>query len=85
MSPLRTNRFIQAFLYLMLISAALHVCILIIHFIVTLDPSSLNLFEIIGLNLFYPVFVSSIFGNYLSVIVTLGIYFLAYIFLTPKK
>lgn len=69
----------------MLISAALHVCILVIYFVRTLDYSSLNFFEIIGLNLFYPAFVSSILGSYLSVIVTLGIYFLVYIFATPKK
>ncbi len=85
MSSLKTNRFIQAFLYLMLISAALHIFILVLYFTVTLDYSSLNFFEIIGLNLFYPTFVSSISGNYLSIIVMLGIYFLGYKFLTSKK
>ena len=79
------NRFLQAFLYLMLISAALHICIAFTHFFVSGDVTSFNFFRIIELSIFYPDFVDSIMGQYFAVVATLFVYLTAFIFLAKGK
>ncbi len=79
------NRFVQAFLYLMLISAALHICVAVVHFLVSGDYTSFNFFRITELSIFFPSFVDSIFGQYCAAFIALCLYAFAYIFLTQGK
>jgi hypothetical protein len=78
MSKLRNNTTIEAGLLLMLMSAFIHMGVLALHFLITFDASPFNFFRIIGLDLFFPVFVSSVIGNYVAaalvVILFLGLY-----------
>lgn len=85
MIAFKQNRFIQAFVYLMVISAGLHICIAFLHFVISSDISAFNFFRIIELDIFYPQFVSSIQGNYLAALSALVVYLLALVFLTKKK
>ena len=75
---LKNNKIIHAGLLLMLLSAFLHMGILALHLLFTFDASPFNFFKIIGLDLFFPVFVSSAFGSYVAgilvVILFLGLY-----------
>lgn len=85
MSLIRNNRSVQAIILLMLVSAALHMLVLAVHFVITLDYAPFNFFRIIGLDIFYPNFVASDISGYISV-VTIGIiYVFAYMFLTKEK
>lgn len=79
------NKFFQALLLLMLISAIIHMVVLGIYFIFTLDYSPFNFFRIIGLNLFYPEFVSSPYSASFSIFSIICIYFFSYLFLTNKQ
>ena len=79
------NRFLQALIYLMFISAALHMCILFVYIILSKDATPANFFSIIGLNLFYPAFVASSLGYFLSYVVSGAIYIAGYLFLTNTK
>lgn len=68
----------------MLISAMLHMGILAIHFLATLDAEPFNFFRIIGLDYFFSEFVNSSIGNYCASVAALVLYGFIYI-LTPKK
>ena len=74
MSLLKKNKIIRSGLTLMLLSAFLHMGILALHFLFTFDASPFNFFKIIGLDLFYPNFVSSVSGNYIASIVVIVLY-----------
>lgn len=68
----------------MLVSAALHMCLLVVNFFSTFDTDLFNLFSIIELDKFYPAFTSSVTGTYGASFAALGIYIFAYFFLTQK-
>jgi hypothetical protein len=85
MSFLRNKPSIQAVIMLMLVSAVLHMLVLALHFLMTLDYAPFNFFRIIGLDIFYPDFVASNSSGYISVITIVGIYFFSYLFLSQKK
>lgn len=69
----------------MFISAVLHMCLLLLYFFITKDSTPLNFFSIIGLNLFYPEFVSSNLGQLLSYVVSIFLYIIGYAYLTTSK
>lgn len=79
------NRPLQALVLLMLLSAFLHMVVLALHFLITLDYTPFNFFSIIGLNIFYPNFVASPLSGYLSVVVVISIYFLFLFILRNRK
>jgi uncharacterized membrane protein len=85
MSSIRNNRSIWALIMLMLVSASLHMVLLALHFVITLDYTPFNFFRIIGFDLFYPTFVASDSSWYISVITVVGIYLFAYLFLVRQK
>lgn len=85
MSFLKNYPSIQAVMLLMFISAVLHMLVLALHFVLTLDYTPFNFFRIIGLDIFYPDFVASNSSGYFSVLTIVGIYFLSYLFLSRKK
>jgi hypothetical protein len=79
------NKLIQAFLYLMLISAALHIGVACLHFVLSGDVTSFNFFRIIELQFFYPAFVESSNGQYYAAAVALLVFIFSYIFLAKRK
>lgn len=79
------NRLVQALLYLMLISAALHMVILGIHSLSVFNTLDFNFFKIIGLDIFYPDFVASALARKLSFTVGVSVFVGSYFFLTKKK
>lgn len=79
------NRFFQALLYLMLISAALHMIILGVHSILVFNILDFNFFKIIGLDIFYPDFVASAIAMKLSFVVIICIYVSAYFLVTKNQ
>ncbi len=85
MNFLKHNKIIQAFAYLVFVSAVLHMAILAIRYVVTSDIGLFNFFSIIGLNLFYPNFVDSSSGLYVSSFTALGIYLMIYFYIHNKK
>lgn len=83
MLPFKNNRFVHALVFLMFFSAVIHMVVLALHFIMTKDYTPFNFFRIIGLDLFYPNFVSS--SGLLSVITIISIYVFSYKYLTKKN
>jgi len=85
MKKISSNRFLQAFVGLMIISAALHILILIVHYFFTGDTSLFNFFKIIELDLFFPHFVSDALGNYTASVVVFFVYLFSFFYLTQKS
>lgn len=85
MSSLSKNYFIKAFVTLMVVSALLHILILLYVVITTKNVNALNFFTIIELDIFFPHFVHSSTGNYIAAILVALIYLTSYIFLSKKK
>lgn len=81
----RYNRFVQAVLYLMLISAGLHMIILGVHSLLVRNTLDFNFFKIIGVDIFYPDFVSSPNSQHISFFVSIGIFLFSYFFFTKKN
>ena len=81
----RYNRLVQALLYLMFISAALHMVILGIHSLMVFTAVDFNFFKIIGLDIFYPDFVASALARKLSFLVGTSVFIGSYFFLAKKQ
>ena len=85
MTALRKNRILQAFFKLMLISAGLHITILLIHFFFTGDISLFNFFRIIELDLFFPHLMAGSLGDYFSSFAVGAIYLFSFFYLTESN
>jgi uncharacterized RDD family membrane protein YckC len=79
------NRFLDALLKFIIISAVFHIILLIIFSIVTSDIIPLNYFNILELDLFFPNIIKGTLSQALSVVVMIVIYVLIYLFFTKKK
>lgn len=79
------NRFLDAVLKLMLLSAFLHMIVLSIYTVLTGDTTHSSFLKIIAIDLFYPELVNSPVGQYLSFASVIVLYILLYIFFTNKK
>ena len=84
MISLNHNRIVKAFIGLMVVSAALHIAILFVNYVVRHDTTPFNFFKIIELDMFFPHFVESIVGSYTSVITVTTLFILAYVY-SPVK
>ena len=85
LSSCKNNKFIRAFVLLMLISAVLHMGILFVHFIVTFDVSPFHFFRIIELDIFFPEFVASVVGEYVSAAVVTILFLFGFFFAVSTK
>lgn len=85
MSSLKKNKIIQSALLLMLLSAFLHMGLLAIHFLMTLDAAPFNFFRIIGLDYFFPDFVLSSFGNYVASVLVIVLYIVIYVVVKKRS
>lgn len=79
------NKFLQAFLYLMLISAGLHIFVVCVHFLQSGVVTSFNFFRIIELQIFYPNFVASVRGQYFAAGAAFFVYIFSFLFLAKHK
>lgn len=79
------SRFINAFIGLMLLSAALHLTTLAVYYIKTGDEDPLNFFSIIGFNLFFPQLITSQFAPLYSFIATVSLYLIVFFFFTHEN
>lgn len=78
------NRYLDAFLKFLLLSAIIHPSLLLISFSTNLNVSLLNYFDIIGLNLFFPGIIEGYLSQILSVIIMIAIYLIIYLHFTKK-
>lgn len=79
------SRYLRAFFKLMILSAVLHLIILACYFVITHDPVPLNIFSIIGANLFFPALVLNEHANLYSFIVTMLVYIVIFLFFTHEN
>ena len=81
---MKRNRFFDAVLKLMLLSAIIHMVILAIYILMTGDTSKLSFFKIVAIDLFYPSLGNTSIGHFLSFLAVVVLYILVYIFFTNK-
>lgn len=84
MNPIVKNRYLDALLKLMLLSAILHMAVLVVYFIIYRDISRFNFFKIIDIDLFVPELVSNNMYPY-SFFITVWLYVFLFYFFTHKK
>jgi len=68
------NKYINALLLLMLLSAIVHMLILFVFAIISKNLHILNYFSILNVNYFLPNFLNSVQGDIISFIFTLIMY-----------
>lgn len=85
MNSIVKNRYLDALLKLMLLSAILHMVVLGVYFLVYNDISYFNFFTIIALDLFFPVLSYTENTFMYSLITMVGLYFSLFYFFTKKK
>lgn len=66
MRNIAKNRYLDALLKLMLLSAVIHMTVLAVYFVLYLDLSRFNFFKIVALDLFYPQLVTTHLTNIYS-------------------
>lgn len=84
MKPIVKNRYLDALLKLMLLSAVLHMVVLAVYFVVYGDASHFNFFKIIALDLFFPELASDFMHLY-SLLIGVWLYVFLFYFFTHKK
>lgn len=85
MIDVKANRFIQALVKLMFLSAFVHVVLLIISWITRGGSDELYFLNIVGVNLYYPSFVNSEIGHMTSVFLMIALYTVIYFFFTHES
>jgi len=70
------NKYLNALLLLMLVSAIAHMLILFYIFLATGDMYILNYFNILDVDLFFPDLFNTLPGNIFSALVAIAIYIL---------
>ena len=79
------SHFLQAFMKLMLVSAIVHLVVLAFYYMKTQDAVPLNFFSIVGLDLFFPALVTSEYAGVFSIVATVGIYVVLFIFFVHEN
>ncbi len=79
------NRYIKALAGLVLLSASIHIAILVIYSIINLDIRYLNYFNIIDIDLFLPEVADGLLSQILSIITIMVVFIVIYASLTKKK
>lgn len=85
MNPIVKNRHADALLKLMLLSAILHMAVLVVYFVLYADISHLNFFKIIAIDLFFPQVTRTNFTDIYSLLVAFGLYMCIYFFFTRRN
>ena len=78
------NRYIDALLKLILVSAIVHMVLLIIYSVITGDFVILNYFNILDIDLIFPNVIEGTVSQVLSVLATVIVYVLILLFYTKK-
>ena len=78
------NRYLDALLKFILLTAIMHVVLLIIFSIVTLNVVPLNYFNILDLDSFFPNVIEGTLSQVLSVVVMVALYLAIFSFYTKR-
>ena len=79
------NRFLDAFLKLMFVSAAIHLVVLIYAGLSHLDVAALNYFSIVGLDLLFPDISKGLMSQVFSLLIIALTYISIFLFGTKKS
>ena len=79
------NRYLDALLKLILLSAFTHLGILAVQFVRTGDAEILNYFNILDVDLFFPAIAVGPFSQVVSVLTIVGLYLVIVLFFTKPK
>lgn len=82
MNRFSENRFIDAALKTVIVSALTHITIIVIHAIMTSNIMKLNYFKILELDLFIPGVGRDMMSFFVSMVTLLLVYFLVFYFMT---
>jgi len=78
------NRFIDALVKLILLSAIIHLSLLLVYSILNLDFIYLNFFNLLDFDLFFPEVINGVLSQLLSIIVVIIVYVVIYIYFTDR-
>lgn len=84
MKGLANNRYVDALLKFILLSAMLHIFILAIYSIKSGQTASLNYITILDLNLLFPNILQNNYISYVSMAFAIALYSAIFFFLTKK-
>jgi hypothetical protein len=79
------NRLLDALLKLMLVSAGLHVVVVVFFALIKNNIRVLNYFSIIGLDLFIPDLSTGFVSHIIAILITLVLYLVILFFFTEKN
>lgn len=79
------NRYIDALLKLFILSAVLHIAIILVYAAVSGDIRQLNYFGILDFTLFFPAIIEGFFSNIAAFILLVFTYVSIFIFFTKPK
>jgi hypothetical protein len=79
------NRFVAAVVILVLLSAAVHLVLQAAYAISHFDFSSISIFRIIGVDLYFPHLTSGTISHIISILITVCAYLIIFFFLTLYK
>ncbi len=82
MNRIVQNRYLDALLKLMLLSASIHMIILILYSIIKLEPAHVNYFNILDLEFIFPGIEEGLLSNVLSVVSVIIVYLAIFILFT---
>ena len=82
MNTYTKNRYLEAFVKLMIFSSVLHLSVIAVYFYKTHDALPLNFFSIVGLDLLFPSLVTSSFATIYSIGTIVVLYTIVLLFFT---
>lgn len=85
MNKISNNRFLDAFLKLLLVSAIIHLSIIVVFLIITKNIKVLNYFNILDIDSFFPEVINGTLSQILSAGIVIFIYIVIFFFFTKSK
>ena len=85
MESIVKNRYIDAFLKFLLLSAFVHLLALALQFLIKRNFNVFNYFSIVGLDAFFPQLSNGLMINLVSNVLIIFIYILIFLFFTKKN
>jgi len=79
------NRYLDALLKLILLTAVIHVFVLIAAAVINADAVYLNYFNILDIDLFFPGIEQGMLSHFFSAVAMLIVYIVIYMFFTKSK
>jgi len=85
MNQIAKNRYLDAFLKVLLILAIVHFFTLLVFSIINKDYQLLNTFRILNLELVHPILIHGVVSTIIGTLISIGLYLIVFFFFTKTK